>query len=279
MVYGVAMVSYMCTSFKYLMATFDAAKVDTPGRIDADSMEVVGYVMITLDLIVIVGAFVVVVMMFVFFKKKLATIARKGKGKAKGGGAGSGNNNSLVRVQPTQLLARRISLTQIQKAVDHDKIVKFEMFHEKQHKASLDAIRAREKIADARVRARLIERRNKKSSQMPDTPDTDANAPASSSKPSPVELVEIEKVRLAILGEVKSMKQLHRLFAKLDVDRSGMVSKKEFETLVHAALKKKLQETVVDLVWNAVWEERKHGENDEMDASTMGHWLKLELEH
>ena len=134
------------------------------------------------------------------------------------------NKNSAVRVHPTQVLGRRISLKQIQKAVDHDKIVKFEMFHEKQHKASLDAIRAREKIADARVRARLIERRKKKSLQTQARKATlDTNVTASSSQPSPVELVEVESIRLAIQGKVKTMKKLNRLFAKLDVDRNGMM--------------------------------------------------------
>ena len=42
-------------------------------------------------------------------------------------------------------------------------------------------------------------------------------------------------------------------------------------------LKKKVKKIMTDLVWNAVWEERKHGDNDEMDASTMGHWLKLDI--
>ena len=200
------------------------------------------------------------------------------------------DENSLVRVQPTTLLTRGLSLKQIKKAVDHDHVVKIQVFHEKQHKASLDAIRAREKIADARVRARLIERRNKKSLQTPArqkkqnedlgswkaAPDMGANATVSSSaKPSPVELVEIEKIRLAIIAKVETMQNLNRLVAKMDVDNNGMMSKKEFVRLVEAVLKKKVKETVVALAWAAVWEERKHGENDEMDASTMGHWLKL----
>ena len=42
-------------------------------------------------------------------------------------------------------------------------------------------------------------------------------------------------------------------------------------------MKKKVNKIMTDLVWNAVWEERKHGDNDEMDASTMGHWLKLDI--
>ena len=297
LVYGVARVSYIFTSLKYLMATFDVAKVDTPGRLDAESMEILGYAMIILDLIVIVGACAVMVVIFVNFKRKLATIARKGSGKGKGGGAsgaGSSNENSLVRVQPTKMLARRVSLKQIQTAVHHDKIVTFSMFHEKQRNAALDAIRAREKLADARVRARLIERRNKKSLHVQTqarqktqnenlkswkaAPSTDIHATVSSPTLSPDELVEVEKIRVTILGKVKTMKKLNRLFVKIDVDHSGMMSKKEFERLVEATLKKKVAETLVDMVWNAVWEERKHGENDEMDASTMGHWLKLEME-
>ena len=72
------------------------------------------------------------------------------------------------------------------------------------------------------------------------------------------------------------MKKMNRLFVKLDADRNGTMSKKEFVILVEKVLKKKVKETMVDLVWNGVWGERKHGENDEMDASTMGHWLKLD---
>jgi len=56
-----------------------------------------------------------------------------------------------------------------------------------------------------------------------------------------------------------------------------MMSKKEFIILLEAVLKKKVKKIMTDLVWNAVWEERKHGDNDEMDASTMGHWLKLDI--
>jgi hypothetical protein len=91
MVYGVAMISYMCTAFKYLIATLDVAKVDTPGRIDEESVVILGYVMIALDSLVIVGALATVATMFVLFKKKLAIVNGKGQD-----GTGRGN----VRVQP-----------------------------------------------------------------------------------------------------------------------------------------------------------------------------------
>ena len=71
------------------------------------------------------------------------------------------------------------------------------------------------------------------------------------------------------------MKKLNKLFVKLDVDCSGMMSKKEFSKLIEAALKKTLTEKALDMIWDAVWGERKNGENGEMDAATMGFWLKL----
>ena len=259
------------------MATFDVAKVDTPGRMDAESMEVLGYVMITLDLIVLVGAFIAVAVMFVFFKMKFATVG-----------------NDSVRVQPEQQpmkakqpsrrkLTQGLTLHQIRKAVDHDKIVKFEMLHEREHMKSLAAITARKKVAQARVRMRLIERRRKRGRKR------GGNLKSQSWKTAPelhfLKSVdnddatvsgEVENIRVSIFRKVKTMEKLNRLFAKLDVNHNGMMSKKEFVTLVEAALKKKVKEAVVDLVWNAVWEERNHGENDEMDASTIGHWLKLD---
>ena len=91
-----------------------------------------------------------------------------------------------------------------------------------------------------------------------------------------VELAEVEKIRLAILRKVKTAARLNKMFSKLDMDHNGMLSKSEFVQLINAALKKKVTEKVLDLVWNAVWIQRKHGENDEMDASTMSHWLDLE---
>ena len=32
---------------------------------------------------------------------------------------------------------------------------------------------------------------------------------------------------------------------------------------------------MLDLIWEAIWEQRKHGSNDEIDASTLSHWLDL----
>jgi hypothetical protein len=272
MVYSVAMVSYMCTSLKYLMATFDIAKVDAPGRIDAESMKVLGYVMIAMDLIVIVGACAVVLTTFVVFKRKLLKAAKEN------GNESEKDKQGLVRVQPVQSsLTRRLTFTQIQKAVDDDKICKFEILHEKQHKASLDAIRARKKVAQTRVRTRLIERRKSKKAQKDIAKDVRSwkTAPDIGKNDDATVSAEVEKIRMAILRKVTTMKKLNRLFVKKGYNK-GMMSKKEFVTLVEAVLKKKMKKTMVDFVWNAVWEERKHGENDEMDTSTMGHWLRLD---
>ena len=34
---------------------------------------------------------------------------------------------------------------------------------------------------------------------------------------------------------------------------------------------------ILELLWNAAWEQRKHGgSDDELDSATLGHWLRLD---
>ena len=58
-----------------------------------------------------------------------------------------------------------------------------------------------------------------------------------------------------------------------------MLSKNEFNTLILKVFKKKnamlKNGNMLDLIWEAIWEQRKHGSNDEIDASTLSHWLDL----
>ena len=67
------------------------------------------------------------------------------------------------------------------------------------------------------------------------------------------------------------------MFAKIDVDANGMLSKGEFASFVSVILKKKsVNNKILGLVWDAAWEQRKHGAEDEIDTATLGHWLKLD---
>jgi len=55
------------------------------------------------------------------------------------------------------------------------------------------------------------------------------------------------------------------------------LSKGEFGRLTSAILKKKsIDKKVLRLLWEAAWEQRKHGTEDEIDAPTLGHWLRLD---
>ena len=115
---------------------------------------------------------------------------------------------------------------------------------------------------------------------------TNKNSPTVLVIPSPVlsstrklsqdELAKVERIRLKLLGKVQTEAKLKSIFIKLDFDHNGMMSKKEFVKLLQAILMKNVTEKVVDMVWNAIWEQRKHGDDDEMDASTMNHWLELD---
>ena len=96
-------------------------------------------------------------------------------------------------------------------------------------------------------------------------------------RPSETSLAMIEKVRLLIKGKIGTLKRLHNVFAKLDVDHNGMMSKGEFEKLLNAILKKEsIDKNKLELLWEAAWEQRKHGAEDEIDAPTLGQWLCLD---
>jgi hypothetical protein len=86
----------------------------------------------------------------------------------------------------------------------------------------------------------------------------------------------IDKTKKAMLARVKTEERLHKLFCKLDMDNSGLLSKEEFQRLVEASLNKKVDETTMNVLWIAAWGQRKHGKEDEMDATTLSHWLGLE---
>jgi ankyrin repeat protein len=86
----------------------------------------------------------------------------------------------------------------------------------------------------------------------------------------------VEIVRAKMKKKIMTMAKLHSIYSKLGIEHSGMITKDEFQKLIQVVLKKKIDGEGLDLIWNHAWANRKHGENDEMDVSTMNHWLKLE---
>ena len=86
----------------------------------------------------------------------------------------------------------------------------------------------------------------------------------------------VERVRATMKKKIISMTKLHSIYSRLDIEHSGMLTKDEFQNLIQVVLKKKIGGKGLDLIWNHAWANRKHGENDEMDATTMGEWLRVE---
>ena len=86
----------------------------------------------------------------------------------------------------------------------------------------------------------------------------------------------VERVRATMKKKIVSMTKLHSIYSRLDIEHSGMLTKDEFQKLIQVVLKKKIGGKGLDLIWNHAWANRKHGENDEMDATTMGEWLRVE---
>ena len=228
--------------------------------------------------------------------------------------AAGGANQLTTKVHPitgrrreARQLSKQMSLQQMRTVVTKDKVVKLQDNHANSHKAILTKIRKREQQADARVRQRLIERRQLKSrsevaataksiisgknkddsEKLPIPNDVRAcklsNLPKSAQEEgstsiiSEESLVVVEKVRATLKKKVQTLQRLRGVFTQLDVDANGMLSKKEFEKLVSAILKKKsLDQKMLRLLWDAAWEQRKHGAEDELDSATLGHWLGLD---
>ena len=185
-------------------------------------------------------------------------------------------------------LTKQMSLQQMRTVVVEDKVTKFQQSHAESHKAAMDQIRQREKQADARVRQRLIERRRLKAGQGKGkgkvTKDTTLTANIRSWNLNEVkneqqeenEMVMIEKVRSIMKEKIGTIQRLRGAFTKLDLDANGVLSREEFEQLVRKILKKAIDKNIVNMLWDAAWEQRKHGKEDEIDAPTLGHWLCLD---
>jgi hypothetical protein len=163
-------------------------------------------------------------------------------------------------------------MNMVQKAVVEDRLVKFEKAHDEQHAKSLDAIKARQKSASSRVRQRLIKRRTLKAG---------GGENKELAKVDEAALLEddrrAEEIRIALKSKVQTFNGLEKLFERLDVEHSGMLTRKECVQMITSVMQSKVEESLLDVVWNQMWEQRKHGADDEMDASTMAHWLEIDV--
>ena len=89
------------------------------------------------------------------------------------------------------------------------------------------------------------------------------------------EINEIESVRQTLKEKIGTYIHLKEIFLELDVEHSGLLTKKEFAQMITILLKVETEETKINRLWEECWNQRKHGGADEMDATTLAHWLDI----
>lgn len=60
----------------------------------------------------------------------------------------------------------------------------------------------------------------------------------------------VEKIRIQIVSKVKTEKRLTKIFNNIDLDRSNSIDRKEFHTLLTAALTVTIDDVLFEKVWN-----------------------------
>ena len=262
----------LLTTGKYLVTVFGNSMGDD---VSVEDRQYLGYLLIGMDLVIIIGGLICIICLFYLVGSVVNTVKQiQIKATAV---VPLVNKNSFEIEQSERKKANSkkrsnssLSLRLIQKAVLHNKVSKLEIVSEEHRQKNINAILERKKLADARVRQRLMGRR--KSKQIKQQQQTEQK------KLTPEQLVSIEKTRLHLYEKIQTGQKLQAVFNQLDIDHSGMLSKNEFNTLILKVFEKKtamLNGNMLDLIWEAIWEQRKHGANDEIDASTLSHWLQL----
>ena len=269
----------LLTTGKYLVIVFENSMEDD---ISVKDRQYLGYLLIGMDLFIIIGGQICIICLFYLIGSDVTTIHQDIKQQKQINATAVvplvDNNDSLEMEQSERKVVNTkfkrsnsiLSLRTIKKAVLNNKVSVLEIVSEEHRQKNIKLILERKKSAEARVRQRLmLRRKNKQIKQQQQQTEQ---------KLTPEQLVSIEKIRLYLYEKIQTAQRLKAVFNQLGIDHSGMLSKNEFNTLILKVFKKKnamLDGNMLDLIWEAIWEQRKHGTNDEIDASTLSHWLQL----
>ena len=264
----------LLTTGKYLVTVFGNSMGDD---VSVEDRQYLGYLLIGMDLVIIIGGLICIICLFYLVGSVVNTV-KQIQIKATAVVPLVVNKNSFEIEQSERKKANSkkrsnssLSLRLIQKVVLHNKVSILEIVSEEHRQKNINAILERKKLADARVRQRLMVRRKSKQIKQ--------QKHQTKQKLTSEQLVSIEEIRLLLYEKIKTVQRLKAVFNHLDIDHSGMLSKNEFNTLILKVFKKKnavlKNGNMLDLIWEAIWEQRKHGSNDEIDASTLSHWLQL----
>ena len=274
--------------------------VDWGNERDAGQRDIVGYILIGMDMFFMIVSFFCLFAVILVLRNVLTDTEKKELAISDGS-----NELSVARsVARSKLSVARSKWGKFdhQLAVNHAQVEKTEEETQRSHDAAMKEVEEKGKRAHNRLMGRVKKRNSTMKTMV--VPLSAANArelvlddEQSEMKTTDEPVVEeegggeeggeeeeehrkqeevVERVRATMKQKIMTMAKLHSIYSKLDIEHSGMLTKDEFQKLIQAVLKKNIGGKGLDLIWNHAWANRKHGENDEMDASTMSEWLKLE---
>ena len=260
--------------------------VDWGNERDAGQRDIVGYILIGMDMFFMIVSFFCLFAVILVLRNVLTDTEKKELAISDGS-----NELSVARSKWGKF--------DHQLAVNHAQVEKTEEETQRSHDAAMKEVEEKRKRAHNRLMGRVKKRNSTMKTMV--VPLSAANArelvlddEQSEMKTTDEPVVEeegggeeeeeeqrkqeevVERVRATMKKKIMTMTKLHSIYSKLDIEHSGTLTKDEFQKLIQAVLKKNIGGKGLDLIWNHAWANRKHGENDEMDASTMSEWLKLE---
>ena len=162
-VFWVSEVAFVMTSVKYVTAMLRLSTPEENSNLE-ERTELVGTFLIAVDIASFVMFFIGGLLCIVWLAKAVDTDLHNEEGED--------TDDSTMAIAKRKSVARRraskslrkhsLSVVSMKKAVVHDKVVRFEKFHEEQHIANIAALDARAVKAKDRMKARLRERHHKK---------------------------------------------------------------------------------------------------------------------
>ena len=302
--------SFLTTTSKYVLSLLLVVDMDEVSeRVEEREAErvTIGKIMIALDVFFMFSSMAAMVMAFLLLRQSAINVHddfqenfSKTKPKMKK------NIRGNVRVKPQRLSSRNHVLNSINAALVQNKVIKVQENSAKHLKTHTNKIKQRKLTANKRLQQRLSKRVSSvKAAQhavvleervvhtcdehvaVTVTVEDKKNFSFQKNKKKEVLTagsINIERVRLDLIGKIKSRKKMKKIFKKLDADQDSILSKAEFMVLIHTLLTGqeeilKTSEELLDLVWMSVLgakastELKEDNADNAIDLETFACWL------
>jgi Ca2+-binding EF-hand superfamily protein len=314
--------SFLTTTSKYFMALLLVVDMDEVSeRVEEREAErvTIGKIMIALDVFFMFSSMAAMVMAFLLLRKSAIDVhddfqenISQTKPKMKK------NMRGNVRVKPQRTSSRNHMINSINAALVQNKVIKVQENSAMHLKTHTDKVMKRRLTANKRLQQRLSKRvssvkaaqhavvleervvhtfdggrphhpSSKSDEHVAVTVTVEDQKNFSFQKNKKKEVltagsINIERVRLDLIGMIKSRKRMKKIFKKLDADQDSILSKAEFMVIIHKLLKGqkeilKTSEELLDLLWMSVLgaeastELKEDNADNAIDLETFACWL------